>query len=153
MPPDDIDLTDLAKSVEGLAKAIEQMATKDDVAFEASRRRWAVLAGAAAIVLLAFVSIANVAVLNRLADVADTNRRNGRVLVECTTPSPGGGRGTDREDDVHECFERGQAQTAAVIGRLTLGMLDAAVCARTEPNPQAIRACFEETVAAKQGGP
>lgn len=155
------DFAKLTTSVDNLAAAISSMATKEEVAEAAEeqdrRRRRSLLAVGAALVLLAVSATVNFIVLVRLADVADANRRSGQVLLECTTPSPGPGKGVDAADDVHECYDRQQAATAAVVGRLTLAMLDAAVCARTEPSPQAIRACYADAAAASsaltEGGP
>lgn len=43
----------------------------------------------------------------RLEGIAADNRRNGRILVECTTASPAPGTAIDKEDEVHECKEQG----------------------------------------------
>lgn len=73
-------------------------------------RRWRkilvrVLIGMSAFIVVVLVAVGAATVV--LLDVAHDNQRNGDLLVECTTAAPEGER--------HECFERGQEQTAGAV--------------------------------------
>lgn len=59
----------------------------------------------------------------RLVAIAETNRANGLILVDCTTASPvpppsAGEPDLRRPGDVHPCYERGQVGQAAAIGSI-----------------------------------
>lgn len=98
-------------SVEILAGSIDKLASKEeleDVRVETTnriRKIWPVLAG-----LVVALAVGLVFFL-QLLSIASTNRANGEILVECTTPSPG-------PDDRHECFEEAQLARGAFAGTL-----------------------------------
>lgn len=52
-----------------------------------------------------------------LQEVARQNRRNGEILVDCTTPGP---RKPTAEDPStgHECYDRGTTRSAEAIGQV-----------------------------------
>lgn len=58
-----------------------------------------------------------------LVDIARQNQENGRILVDCTTPSAG--------DEVHVCYERGQENQARAIA-LIVDEVDRRTCVRME---------------------
>ena len=155
------DIAKLTAAVVDLAVSIESMATKEEVeakdrAQDAKRRRTVIvgsIVGAVAVVLLALPSVLVWIALDRLQGVADANQANGRLLVECTTPTPKEGEALDAEDSVHECFDRNQAQTASAVGGLVFATLDAAICARTEADASALQACFETRQRARTPAP
>ena len=154
------DIAALTAAVEGLAASIETMATKEEVeavnkAQDEKRQRTVLVGsvvGIVAFILLASPSILLLFALDRLQTVADDNQANGRVLVECTTPTPKEGEALDEEDRVHECFERNSAQTSEAVGNLTFATLDAAVCARTVEDPAALQSCFMDRQTARSQG-
>lgn len=79
-----------------------------------------------------------------LVSVSRQNRDNGRILVECTTPS--------RPDDVHECYERNQKATADAITQIQQNTVDAfvtVVMCGQQHRGEALRACVDEAL----GGP
>lgn len=114
-------------SVEILAGSIDKLASKEElevVRVETTnriRKIWPVLA--AVLVVLAV----GLLFFLELLSIASTNRANGEILVECTTPSP------DPEDP-HECFDEGQ------LARGTFTVTLAEIRARLE----AIEAQLEE---------
>lgn len=144
------DIAKLTTAVASLAVSIESMATKEEVeaasaAQDAKRRRqtFALAAvGTVVAILLALPSILVWVALGRLQDVADQNAVNGRLLVECTTPTPPPGQAIDEADKVHECSDRNGQEQAKAVGSLTFATLDAAICARTEEDPARLEACF-----------
>lgn len=147
------DIATLSAAVADLAVSIQNMATKDDVA-EAERRqdRKRRLVGvgiAIAFVLLAVPGVFALFLLGRLNSIADQNSTNGDILIECTTPSPEAGQARSADDVVHECYERGQQTTAKAVGDLTLGMIDAAICARASEDESAIQECFAHRIEAR----
>lgn len=73
-------------------------------------RRYGTIAVGLGVVALV-VSLVSAAVL---VVVAVQNNRNGRVLVECTTPGPREPTKTDPSTG-HECYDRGRAQTGDAI--------------------------------------
>ena len=66
--------------------------------------------------------------LARLNDVAEDNRRNGDILVDCTTPGPRVPTVDDPRTG-HDCYDRGTTRSAEAIGRVidadSDGVLDA----------------------------
>ena len=152
----------LTAAVIGLGTAIGNMASKEDVAAaaaeEARKRKRSIILLGLVVVLLVVPIIGQAVVLNDLHDIATTNQENGRILVECTTPSPSpeeaerlladGGRDVDL---VHECYERGQNRTADFLAQLSLALLDAATCARVQEDPGAIGECYATRVEARTG--
>lgn len=159
-----IEVRSLARSVATFA---ESLATNDRRIGELEdlRRRNRTLGYviAAALALLTVAIAAAVALgavaFDRLADVADGNAANGRVLVECTTPSPPAGEALDDADSVHECFERGQQSQAAAVAAIGEDMARAAACARRHDTEELIldcvraaRAAASTTTTTTQGG-
>lgn len=151
------DIAALTTAVANLATSIESMATKEEVeaasrAQDAKRRRQTLAlaaVGTVAALLLLLPSILVWVALGRLQEVADDNRANGRLLVECTTASPKEGEALDVEDRVHECYESSQSGQATAVATLTFSTLDAAICARTEADPARLESCFLERVKAR----
>lgn len=83
----------------------------------------AVSLGAAALV----VSLAAVA---GIGYVAVQNNRNGRTLVECTTPGPNEPTQAAPETG-HECYDRGRRQTGEAVV-VIVDQVDQRVCRRME---------------------
>lgn len=83
----------------------------------------AVTLGAAALV----VSLAAVA---GIGYVAVQNNRNGRTLVECTTPGPTVPTAEEPATG-HECYDRGRAQTGEAVV-VIVDQVDQRVCQRME---------------------
>lgn len=100
---------------------------------------------------LAFITAMAVAVsigfgayaLHRLTNIAEVNRDNGRILIECTTPSPPAGQALDKQDRVHECYERGQEQQTTAVDSIGSTIVNAAICARSSGNEDEIIACVK----------
>lgn len=151
------DIVNLTRSVSELATSISLLATKEEVAAvdaeqdRKRRRTTALVAGgvAVAFILLLVPTIAALVLLDRLEDISTGNRANGDLLIECTTPSPAPGQARNADDEVHECFEEGQARTGAAVGAISLAVLDAALCARFQPTEEAIATCYQDRVAAR----
>ncbi|HEX9994482.1 MAG TPA: hypothetical protein VGB14_16250 [Acidimicrobiales bacterium] len=73
-------------------------------------RRRAIILDAVIVALAIVVAVGVwtlVGVLGRLEEIAEQNRANGDLLVECTTPS--------QDDDFHECFENGEVRTGRAV--------------------------------------
>lgn len=87
-------------------------------------------------VLLAGTLVALLIGVARLNNVADVNRRNGELLVDCTTP--GGG-----------CYERGRAETGKAIDLLQRATVAAVECAKSQPTDALIEACVRSKLAVK----
>lgn len=117
------------------------------------RRRNAVL-GASMLVSILLLGLLGWLGYTRLADIAASNGTTGRTLVECTTASPTPpSTAVDEDDVVHECYEDGVIRTAAAIASIGADVLDAAVCARTAGDVDAITACYRQRVAARSTSP
>lgn len=151
-------LEGLRGAVDNLAKVIGSMATKEDVAQSEARqdkrRRWAVGGIVAVLVLFVIPVVGQAFVLDEVQDIAIQNQANGTALVECTTPveeAPVDEEGNPTTDGRHECYERQRANTAAILGQVNLALLDAAICARTEVTPEAIRECYAAAIETRTG--
>lgn len=55
------------------------------------------------------------AALQQLRDTAKTNERNGRILVECTSPGPDKPTEKNQFRTGHDCYDNGQAQTGKAV--------------------------------------
>lgn len=143
----------LQSAVEGLGRTIGNLATKDEVkeseGRQDRRRRWAIGGVIALIVLLVLPVIGQYATLQEVQDLATENTANGDLLVECTTP--GVPTAVDPADRVHECYDRGQAATANAVAQISLALLDAATCARTEEAPETIAECYATRIQSRTG--
>lgn len=95
---------------------------------------------ALALTVVAAIILGAVA-LSRLTDIAESNAANGRVLIECTTPSPPPGHALDEADKVHECADRGAQAQAGALDVVADIVDDAAICARGTGDPAAITRC------------
>lgn len=69
---------------------------------------------------------------NRLTEIAETNRSNGALLLDCTTPEG-------------QCYRDGQARTGEAIGTINEVTILAAACVKIPTNntEAEIRACIE----------
>lgn len=77
-----------------------------------------------------------------LASLAADNRRNGDILVDCTTPTPPA-TPEDPKPRVHECYERGQrGQSGAIV---ELDCRARRMQARLPAPPDPRRPCTEQT--------
>lgn len=145
-----VEVRSLARSVktfaEGLAATDQRVGELEDL-----RRRNRVLGyvvAAAVTLLAAAVIVATVGgflAFRRLADIADANAANGRVLIECTTPSPPPGAALDDADVVHECAERSAAGQVAAIDAIALDVARAAFCATQHATEEAVLECLAES--------
>src|SRR5687768_5753557 len=153
------DIRNLNRSVDALATAIGELATKEEVEATAAeldqkRRRGLLLTAVGvtvAFVLLAVPSVLSVVLLDNVRRSQEESVAARRLLVECTTPSPTAAEALDEEDLVHECFEQSQARTAQAIGSIHLAILDAATCAATARPPDQIAECYADRVEARTG--
>jgi hypothetical protein len=109
-------------AVEGLATAVEKLASKeelDDVKTRQDRRSY----------LFAVVLVLVVLVVAGLGVVVVGNQETNRLLVDCTTPGPL--RRTPAQPATgHPCFDRGQAQQEKAIAAILDGIdrrIDAAL--------------------------
>lgn len=137
----------LARSVATFAEAL--VATDKRVEELADLRRRNRTLGVAITVALAALAVTVASAIvggalafSRLTDIAEGNAVNGRVLIECTTPSPPPEQAIDDADKVHECAERSAQAQAGALDTVGTIVLDAAICARSEADPSAIRACY-----------
>lgn len=154
-------IAELITDIRQMASAILEFAERQDrtdtrVSELASlRHRNGLIAGAALALAgtLAAVVIVLGSVLivgySRLTDIANANNRNGRVLVECTTPAPTlPARPLNRDDAVHECYDNAQDSQGRAVGQITDSLMVAGICARLESTEEAIRACVRERLTA-----
>jgi hypothetical protein len=142
-----VDTHRLAGAVESLARALSTTdARVDELADLRHRNRTlgvvSATLGVAIVAALIIISLFGWVGYRRLSEVATGNAATGRLLVECTTPSPPPGEERDADDAAHECYDRNVAGQGAAINAIGLDVLDAAYCARTETNPDTIAACF-----------
>lgn len=142
----------LAVSVDNLATNLVDNNARLDELLDLRRRNRrltaVIVVGAGIItVVVATLLIVVLVLVGRLSDVNDTQARTGRIIAECTSPSPPAGEALDEEDGVHECYEDGIRRQRANVGALNSAALDAAVCAITNAqasDPEdAIPACFD----------
>lgn len=153
---------DMTASIDGFSEVLRTAATKEEVKESEDRQShrlfWTRLLAGLAILLLAIPAGDSILIVNRVLANTEALRQNGidgvvarTSIVECTTPSPGPGKGMakDGSDDVHECYEDGNHRTEGAIGALTLNILDIAVCARIEKTPETILGCYQGRLAAR----
>lgn len=74
--------------------------------------------------VLVLIAVAVLAIGAAAVGARSGSRETVDRLVECTTPSPkppppGGVTDTRDSEDIHECYEAGQARTAEAIARIT----------------------------------
>jgi hypothetical protein len=120
---------DLAAHADVLAGRLSVLTSQ--LAEERTWRRRLFRSLLAAAVIVVFLLGALVWVGGQLLKIAEVNRVNGRILIECTTPSPPTGRASSPEDRVHECYEDGQARTGGAIHAIN------------EANRHAVAAAFQ----------
>lgn len=118
------DLVALRSSMDGLADAIGNLASKDEVEARlaatrrelSSKRVRSILAFAVAFVAVMTALVVVLAIVAPLRNIAEQNQDYGRALAECTTP--GNRASQDPADRVHECYDEGQARTAAAVAAI-----------------------------------
>ena len=78
----------------------------------------------------------------RLTDIAEQNKINGDILIDCTTPTPAP-TPDDPEPRIHECFERGiRGQSGAIV---EIDCRSRRQQARIPAPPDPRRPCIEQT--------
>lgn len=142
-------IAELITDIRQMAGAILTFADRLDVTdrsvaeLHSLRRRNGIIAACALVltVVLATVVIGGGVILT---SIARSNQRNGRVLVECTTPSPPRGSSISDDDRVHECYEQAQSNQGRAVGQIVDTLIVTGICARLEATEVAIRTCVAE---------
>lgn len=102
---------------ERLGDATEQLRLARVELHEERRwRRWLLALFA---VVFVFMGVVLLAPDWGLVSVANNNRDNGEILVECTTPGPRKPTADDPSTG-HECYDRGQARTGEALGSIDI---------------------------------
>ena len=130
----------LAQTVATLAQTQDRVAELDSLRHRNSRFASASLLLAAG---LAVVVVVLGLVLwrgnNQLTDITEASNRQGRLLVECTTPAPT--NPTDEDDAVHECFDAGTESQTRAVAAINDAIVRGAVCARRHATEADIQVC------------
>lgn len=118
-PSPPVNQQQLSEVVDVLSKASTSALTLsekvDDLASKHRKERVLQTILAVGVLAMTVTSVVMIIQLIKLNDIAKVNRANGRLLIECTTPSPAPGKAVDKEDEVHECAENGGKQQQAAV--------------------------------------